>query len=55
MSKFWHGILHFGAIVFNVAVLAENVIPAPWNVVTSAVIGGIQGGVAIYNHARGKP
>lgn len=55
MSKFWHGILHFGAIVLNVAVLVEKAIPQPWNVIASAVLGGIQGGVAIYNHAKGKP
>lgn len=54
MSKFWHGLLHVGAVVLNVAALASGVIPPPWNLVTSAVIGGIQGGVAIYNHGKGE-
>lgn len=54
MSKFWHGFLHVGAIVLNVAALASGAIPPPFNLVVSAVIGGIQGGVAIYNHGKGE-
>lgn len=54
MSKLWHGFLHVGAIILNVAVLSSSAIPAPWNLVTSAVLGGIQGGVAIWNHGKGK-
>lgn len=53
MSKFWHGFLHVGAVLLNVATLASGVIPPPYNIIISAVLGGIQGGVAIYNHGRG--
>jgi hypothetical protein len=54
MGKFWHGLLHVGAIVLNIAALSSSAIPAPWNLVASAVLGGVQGGVAIYNHGKGK-
>lgn len=54
MSKFWHGFLHVGAIILNVAALSTGAIPPPFNIVVSAVVGGVQGAIAIYNHGKGK-
>jgi hypothetical protein len=54
MSKFFHTLVHVGAIALNVATLASGVIPPPWNIIVSAVTGGIQAGAGIYNHGKGK-
>lgn len=54
MSRFFHAFIHVGAIIVNIAALASGAIPPPWNLVTSAVVGGIQGAVAIYNHGKDK-
>lgn len=54
MSKFWHTVIHIGAVALNVAQLASGVIPPPYNLITAAVLGGVQTAVGIYNHGAGK-
>lgn len=54
MSKFWHGLLHVGAVLLQVANVAYPFLPPPYNLIVTAVLGGIQGGVAIYNHGHGN-
>ena len=50
MSLFWHKVLQIGATILQVANVALPFVPAPYNLIITAVLGGIQGGVAIYNH-----
>jgi hypothetical protein len=54
MSKFWHGFVHVALIALNVVTLASGALPPPWNLIAVAVVGGVQGGVAIYNHGKGQ-
>lgn len=52
MSKFWHGLFHVGMVALQVANTAIPFIPPPFNLIVTAVLGGVQGGVAIYNHEK---
>lgn len=54
MSRFVHILFHVVVVAANVGQLASGAIPAPYNLIVSAVLGGIQAGVAIYNHAPAK-
>ena len=50
MSKFLHGAFHVLMIGVQVANIASNVIPAPYNMIVAGVVGIVQGAVALKNH-----
>lgn len=54
MSRFWHIAIHVGAVALQYATIASGIVPPPYGAILAGAVAAIQGGVAAWNHAKGK-
>jgi hypothetical protein len=54
MSAFWHKLAHIGAVLLQLAIAYSGVIPGKAGAVVAGAIAAVQGGIAVYNHGKGK-
>lgn len=54
MGKYAHIAFHIGAAIVQYAAIASNFVPPPYGAILAGAVAAIQGGVAAWNHAKGK-
>ncbi len=54
MTKFWHGVLHVGAIALQVVNVSAPFVPPPYNAVVAAGLGLVQAVAAVVGHKNAR-